>query len=147
MCSTPYVSTLAPGSEVRVVMSSQTPPTLTEDADEAVVEHSDMLHNRIQFLTEELKDAEQTILELQDDSPSADDDVVTVNMSDDAFESRLLRYGLFLSQRFDENQDEVEMLFEDIAERFDEYVESSNDVHNASLAMLAALLKHEEMTR
>lgn len=128
-------------------MSSQSPPEFTANADEEVVQHIDMLHDRIQFLTEEMEKAERTILELRQDDVPPSDERVTLDLSEHTFGARLVRYGVFLTEQFDEDEDDVKMLLEDVAGRFEEYVDSTEELHNASVALLTLLLKHEDVAR
>lgn len=130
-------------------MSSQQPSEFEGEVSEDVREYIDVLHDRIQFLTQELEEAERTILELEQEgmTASAGDETIVLDLSENDAASRLVRYAGFLGDRFDEDQECVEELLEDLTTQFDEHIDSTNDLHEVSLTLLILFLKHEEMAR
>jgi hypothetical protein len=130
-------------------MSSQQPPEFEGEMPEEVREYIDILHDRIQFLTQELEEAERTILEMEQEgvTAAADDETIVLNLSEHTAASRLVRYAGFLGDRFDEDEESVETLLEDLTTQFDKQINSTSDLHEVSLALLILLLKHEEIAR
>jgi hypothetical protein len=131
-------------------MSSKRLPESEDEISDEVREYIDVLHDRIQFLTQELEEAERTVLELEQDCVTTkgdNDDIVALDLNEETAASRLVRYAGFLGGRFDEDEERVKKLLEDLTSKFDEYIDSSDDLHEVSLALLILFLKHEEMAR
>ncbi|MCU4744391.1 hypothetical protein [Natronoglomus mannanivorans] len=120
-------------------------PNVDDQSDEDVEEYIDVLHDRIQFLTEELEEAERTILELRQGEGTDDREIVPSAGSDAVPPVRVAQYTEFLLRRFEYEEEEVEELLEPITDRFSDYIDTADDLHTASVALLMVLLKHEDV--
>lgn len=129
-------------------LPKEPPLDLSAATDDEVAEYIDYLHDRLQFLEEELRNAEQTVLELQQDGacdeaaadqPSAESSQIEADIQ------TIAEYVRFLGRDFGQENEQVKTIAGDIVAALDEHIETTDDLHNASLALWFVLRKHEKM--
>lgn len=124
---------------------------------EEVDEYIDVLHDRIQFLEEELQDAERTILEMRQEGveTSIKAFMNSGSNSDPAepgedFETdvrHIARYIRYITSDFDSDKDELRAAYEELTDSLNGFINDGSDLNHASLAMWYLLLKYEELVR
>jgi cell division septum initiation protein DivIVA len=124
---------------------------------EEVDEYIDLLHDRIQFLEEELQDAERTILEMRQEGVETSlasflqaEREDSSNEPGEDFETdirNVSRYVHYLTTKFDVDKDTLEQVHGDMVESIKRNIDDKSDLNHASLALWVILIKHEEMAR
>lgn len=119
-------------------------PCPLDDADESVVEYIDYLHDRIQFLTEELEEAERELLTLREQEPGSGRPGSGESEVETDIEN-ISGYVRYLAYEFETDQKAAKRYVGLLGEVLEEEIEDGEDLGNASLALWALLKQHEEL--
>jgi seryl-tRNA synthetase len=119
-------------------------PCPLDEADKRVVEYIDRLHDRIQFLTKELDEAERELLKLREEEANSLNSRGSEPMVSTDIEN-ISKYVRYLAHEHEMDKEEIKRYISLLTGVLKEEIESGEDLHNSSLALWAILKKHEEV--
>ncbi|POG55081.1 hypothetical protein [Haloferax marisrubri] len=115
------------------------------EGDNEVEEYIDYLHDRIQFLSEELRTAEQTIFELRENISNTESTTGTDELAVDV--DNVTNYLDFLVHKFETDEETVKEAVRELKPTLEQLVAEDVGLHHTSLALWIILVRHEKHAR